>query len=661
MPSAAPTEKMGNAKTQLIRGAGVEAEPVAGWVVVVKGPGRGAFRPVYVGMNSVGRDPSQRVSLSFGDEFDLARGARLHHLRRGAALLLSAARRQIEPGAAGHRAGAHPRRAQAQRSHSHRQDHADVRRLLRPRLLLERRGPGRMSIVLASAARATTGARSGQEDAFQLWPADGVGRPDGERRRPAGGARRRHGRAHRRRGRRADRLLDLRRGVLRRHQRLTRSACRPALHASNEALAKGVEENAALRGMGCTIVAAWIDALGIRWASVGDSLLLLYRFPDVIRLNADHSLGSFLDEQARQNRITASEAKQHHNRNALRSALTGAKIDLIDLRSEPLELQAGDWILIASDGICSLEGDEIADVVYNFRQSTPAEMADGLIAAVVRKAVAGQDNTTVVAIRVDPAKAAGDVETTRVLRGRANKEEKELRSRRIGRTGRKTSIPGPPCGPAHAGRDLAGGGRGLLPVLRRGDPAAVDAIDDRSSTPETTQPPPLPRRPQPPFRSRRPRMPPIPRVQDAPRQRIPAAPRRRRRTRRRRRPRTPPSPRPHRREVPRRRRKRAVRRRRQKRPAARAAGNARAAVDDGCPGFASRCPQSLRRPRRPAPNLAKPRSGPRGPRRRGGPRTRKARNPGASAGGEGGKASKDGTQESAQGAAQGCPALGLQQ
>ena len=74
----------------------------------------------------------------------------------------------------------------------------------------------------------------------------------------------------------------------------------------------------------------------MRWTSVGNSLLLLYRFPDVIRLNADHSLGSFLDEQARQNRITASEAKQHHNRNALRSALTGSKIDLMDLRGEPL-------------------------------------------------------------------------------------------------------------------------------------------------------------------------------------------------------------------------------------------------------------------------------------------------------------------------------------
>ena len=283
-----------------------------------------------------------------------------------------------------------------------------------------------MSIVLASAARATTGARSGQEDAFQLWPADGVARPEGE----SGG------------------LLAVLADGMGGHiggAVAGQTACskfaevfaaatipydqrlQSALDASNEALAKGVEENAALRGMGCTIVAAWLDTLGIRWASVGDSLLLLYRFPDVIRLNADHSLGSFLDEQARQNRISASEAKEHHNRNALRSALTGAKIDLIDLRSEPLELQAGDWVLIASDGICSLEGDE---------------MADGLIAAVVRKGVAGQDNTTVVAIRVDPAKAAADAETTRVLRGRGEKEEKELRSRRIGSTGRKTSIPG---------------------------------------------------------------------------------------------------------------------------------------------------------------------------------------------------------------------------
>src|SRR5262245_46531167 len=281
-----------------------------------------------------------------------------------------------------------------------------------------------MTLLLASAARATVGGRSGQEDAFRLWPGEGVVPPKAE-----GGG-----------------LLAVLADGMGGHTGgaiAGQTACRTfaevfassnappearlkaALQASNEALAKGVEQNAALKGMGCTLVAAWIDHLGMRWTSVGDSLLLLYRLPDVIRLNADHSLGSFLDEQARQNKITRSEARRNRNRNALRSALTGAKIDLIDLRAEPLELRPGDWVLLASDGICSLPGDEIADVAYRLRQSTPEEMAEGLIAAVTQKGIVDQDNATVVAVRIDGApEASSDVAK--------QSEDADLRTRRIG-------------------------------------------------------------------------------------------------------------------------------------------------------------------------------------------------------------------------------------
>jgi hypothetical protein len=71
MPGTAPAERVGQPKTQFIRAAAdvdAEADPVAGWLVVVKGPGRGGFRPIFVGMNSVGRDSNQRISLSFGDD-----------------------------------------------------------------------------------------------------------------------------------------------------------------------------------------------------------------------------------------------------------------------------------------------------------------------------------------------------------------------------------------------------------------------------------------------------------------------------------------------------------------------------------------------------------------------------------------------------------------
>jgi FHA domain len=42
-------------------------DPVVGWLVVVKGPGRGRALSLGYGFNSIGRDPSQRVRLDFGD------------------------------------------------------------------------------------------------------------------------------------------------------------------------------------------------------------------------------------------------------------------------------------------------------------------------------------------------------------------------------------------------------------------------------------------------------------------------------------------------------------------------------------------------------------------------------------------------------------------
>lgn len=42
--------------------------PTVGWFVVVKGPGKGMFRPIYYGNNTIGRDGSQRVPLNFGDD-----------------------------------------------------------------------------------------------------------------------------------------------------------------------------------------------------------------------------------------------------------------------------------------------------------------------------------------------------------------------------------------------------------------------------------------------------------------------------------------------------------------------------------------------------------------------------------------------------------------
>ncbi len=46
----------------------VRADPVVGWLVVLDGPGKGNFRPIFKGSNTIGRAPSQRVPIDFGDD-----------------------------------------------------------------------------------------------------------------------------------------------------------------------------------------------------------------------------------------------------------------------------------------------------------------------------------------------------------------------------------------------------------------------------------------------------------------------------------------------------------------------------------------------------------------------------------------------------------------
>jgi hypothetical protein len=58
--------------TRILRPVGLEADvrtdPVVGWVVVLSGPGKGNFRPIYSGSNTIGRSPNQRIPIDFGDD-----------------------------------------------------------------------------------------------------------------------------------------------------------------------------------------------------------------------------------------------------------------------------------------------------------------------------------------------------------------------------------------------------------------------------------------------------------------------------------------------------------------------------------------------------------------------------------------------------------------
>ncbi len=73
-PAAAEDPVSGPPRTQLVRGRSTvkrsefHQDPVVGWLVIVGGPGLGAFRPIYEGNNTIGRAATQRIPLDFGDE-----------------------------------------------------------------------------------------------------------------------------------------------------------------------------------------------------------------------------------------------------------------------------------------------------------------------------------------------------------------------------------------------------------------------------------------------------------------------------------------------------------------------------------------------------------------------------------------------------------------
>jgi|LNFM01.1.fsa_nt_gb protein phosphatase len=179
-----------------------------------------------------------------------------------------------------------------------------------------------------------------------------------------------------------------------------RSRLKPALVAANDAIGDKVSANPQLSGMGATLVGVALGETGLSWISVGDSPMYLYRDGELVQLNEDHSLAPVIDRLVEQGKMSADEARADPRRHYLRSAITGEDIELVDAPDRPLRLAAGDIVVIASDGIHTLEPDSIRDLVASYAPNGPDAIADALITSVVEADHPHQDNTTVIVVMV---------------------------------------------------------------------------------------------------------------------------------------------------------------------------------------------------------------------------------------------------------------------
>jgi PPM family protein phosphatase len=187
---------------------------------------------------------------------------------------------------------------------------------------------------------------------------------------------------------------------------------RQALRAANHAIAQSGEAEPAYDDMGCTLVGAILDEGRLWFISVGDSLLLRVAGGRLERLNADHSMAPLIDAAAGAPDASVDPALQMQ-RHMLRSALTGRPIPMID--EGEVALVAGDWLLVATDGLLTLAPDRILETLGR-EKGGAAGCVGALLDAVAACALPDQDNCTIMAIRTS-GRAAASRRTFRFLAG----------------------------------------------------------------------------------------------------------------------------------------------------------------------------------------------------------------------------------------------------
>jgi serine/threonine protein phosphatase PrpC len=130
--------------------------------------------------------------------------------------------------------------------------------------------------------------------------------------------------------------------------------------AQREILARS-SETSDLSGMGTTCTALILRNGKLNYGHIGDSRLYLLRSGKMTQLTEDHTL---VHQLVKAGALSEDEAANYEQKNILTSALGMKSEELAaDFSEEPLTLEAGDTLIVSSDGLHGLIDDnEIADV-----------------------------------------------------------------------------------------------------------------------------------------------------------------------------------------------------------------------------------------------------------------------------------------------------------
>lgn len=165
-----------------------------------------------------------------------------------------------------------------------------------------------------------------------------------------------------------------------------------AVRLANRRIREAAQEVAARKGMGATVLAAWVDGPRLSLVHVGDSRAYLLRTGVMEQLTSDHSL---VAEQVRRGLLTPQQADASEMQSVLIRAL-GTDPE-VEIDANEHVLLDGDILLLCSDGLTRMVTDpEIASTLLTHASAQSA--ADRLVE--LSNEYGGEDNVTVIVLRI---------------------------------------------------------------------------------------------------------------------------------------------------------------------------------------------------------------------------------------------------------------------
>lgn len=168
-------------------------------------------------------------------------------------------------------------------------------------------------------------------------------------------------------------------------------ALKMCVQRSHEALRAQAAEDLSLKGMGSTVVAAFLQNDRVDMVNVGDSRAYILRGGEPIQISTDQS---WVMDMARAGKLTLEQARRHHKRNRLSMSLSANRPTVTPVLKQEV-FQPDDILLLCSDGLWGVIPESLLWAAAN--EFEPQEAAEKLVALANQSG--GLDNISAIVAR----------------------------------------------------------------------------------------------------------------------------------------------------------------------------------------------------------------------------------------------------------------------